>query len=63
MNGIPWLFMFQWITPWSSKISVSPRLVYLLRWLGIEVLLYHSEHVGGRKGERKKVREREKEKE
>ena len=61
MNGIPWLFMFQWITPWSSKISVSTWLVYLLGWLGMEVLLYHSEHMGGREGERESEREREKE--
>lgn len=58
MNGIPWLFMFQWITPWSSKISVSPWPVYLLGWLGMKVLLYHSEHVGGREGERRRKRER-----
>lgn len=25
MSGIPWLFMFQWITQWSLKISVSPK--------------------------------------
>lgn len=64
MNGIPWLFMFQWITPWLLKISVSPGPVYILGWLGDAVLPHHSEYVWGvveRKTESEGEGEKEKE--